>query len=268
MDWNKIRTQCKVVLLAGVEYPDLNGSKFQLRGKRMSTANKITIVVLVLIAVTALALSVGPFRQHMAGPKADCPPYATVSTPESMLQAIREKELVAVNCILDAGYEIDAIIAHGDTALDEAAYFGRVEIVEELLRRGASVNAGESSTIIKSLLSSFDEDVFPGLPVASEADHFRIGEILLNNGSRVDDPFNEEFKAYDIIISQYCRYDNESRTTYEDFLSRLERSNLPDIRPDMSRAPYIEAQVYRAEAGITIPECVYRSFKAFRIKFN
>lgn len=61
-----------------------------------------------------------------------------------LVAAAQVNDIVAARRLLAAGWPADARGEHGDTALHHAAWYGNVELVRELLRRGAPPDAVEN----------------------------------------------------------------------------------------------------------------------------
>ncbi len=74
---------------------------------------------------------------HFAGAKID----ARSNLGNPLFLAAGQGKLDAVRYLLDEGAKVNARAKLGHTALAEAAYYGHVEVVRELLLHGADINA-------------------------------------------------------------------------------------------------------------------------------
>jgi ankyrin repeat protein len=74
---------------------------------------------------------------HFAGAKIDA--RSNLGSP--LFLAAGEGKLDAVRYLLDEDANVNARETLGHTALAEAAYYGHVEVVKELLLHGADINA-------------------------------------------------------------------------------------------------------------------------------
>ena len=82
---------------------------------------------------------------HFAGANVN----AQGSTGAPLLVAAGEGNLDVVRYLLDEGAEVDARDSSGATALAEAAYYGHLAVVKELLLRGADINVvGQGGTAL------------------------------------------------------------------------------------------------------------------------
>jgi hypothetical protein len=90
---------------------------------------------------------------------------------DSLLQAVRQGDAVAVKAALDAGVPVDAKFRYDRTALSFAADRGNVEIVKLLVERGADVNAKDSFYGVTPILW------------AAANDHPDVARYLLSHGA-------------------------------------------------------------------------------------
>ena len=97
---------------------------------------------------------------HLSGAKVDA--RSNLGSP--LFLAAGEGKLDAVRYLLDEGANVNASEVKGHTALAEAAYYGHVNVVKELLLHGADINAvsdegtaldiavGRKNTVVADLL--------------------------------------------------------------------------------------------------------------------
>jgi ankyrin repeat protein len=82
---------------------------------------------------------------HFAGAKINT--ESNLGSP--LFVAASEGNLQAVRYLLDEGANVNARVKFGNTALAEAAYYGHVPVVKELLLRGADINViGDDGTAL------------------------------------------------------------------------------------------------------------------------
>ena len=87
---------------------------------------------------------------HFAGAKID----ARSNLGNPLFLAAGEGKLNAVRYLLDEGANVNAPENLGHTALAEAAYYGHVDVVKELLLHGADINAvGDDGTALDIAIS-------------------------------------------------------------------------------------------------------------------
>ncbi|THW99794.1 hypothetical protein D6D13_09929 [Aureobasidium pullulans] len=87
----------------------------------------------------------------------------------------------SVRVLLDRGTDIDAGSTMGRSALQIAAHEGHVELVKDLIRRGANVNARNRHCSTKN-----SEPHTTALTAASNNGHVRTVQILLEHGSDIN----------------------------------------------------------------------------------
>ena len=86
---------------------------------------------------------------------------------------IRGTPVEVIDLLIDAGVDVDVADMDGETALMNAIYWGRIEIAERLIERGADVNLSNISTL-ESLIhfaSSFDRPKLLPLLLERGADY-------------------------------------------------------------------------------------------------
>lgn len=234
------------------------------------TTTRTTIIGAVAVLGLLAGLIASPQLRHAFGP--DCTQYQAGATADAMNQAVRANDIDAVRCILDGGFDVNAIVQSDRVALDLAASHGRLELVAFLLDRGAVVNVTERPTISRALTglgldyeasTDPDEDM-----ISSLEEHYRVIELLLENGSRLDELHTEEVTIYISLILNYCDVEVADRATYTAFLDRLERMKLPQIKPD-KRTRVIIGYLW-GYVGLDLMDgsCLQRSMNAFPISFD
>ena len=84
--------------------------------------------------------------------------------------AAGEGRLESVRYLLDQGAEVNAREKLGDTALTEAAYYGHLDIVKELIFHGADVNMiGDDGT---------------ALDIATNRKHAEVADLVRHHGGK------------------------------------------------------------------------------------
>ncbi len=131
-----------------------------------------------LITTIASVLVVGCEESQQSPPAAETKPVepiaeATPEPPKAKAPDISIHEVAALGNIeavkqfLDSGTDVNAKDKTGGTPLDEAVGWGRKDIVELLIAKGADVN------------SKFDDDGSTPLQLAAWKGHFDTAELLI-----------------------------------------------------------------------------------------
>ena len=132
-----------------------------------------------LLTTIAAVLLVGCGEAQQSTPQAEAKPVEPVAEdtkPEpptakapdiSIHEAAALGNIEAVKQFLDSGTDVNAKDETGGTPLDEAAGWGRKDIVELLIAKGADVNA------------RFDDDGSTPLHLAAWKGHFETAELLI-----------------------------------------------------------------------------------------
>lgn len=103
---------------------------------------------------------------HFAGAKIN----AQTNLGSPLFVAAAEGNVPAVRYLLDEGADINAREKLGNTALTEAAYYGRLDVVKELLLRGADIDAiGADGT---------------ALDIAVSKNNAAVADLLKHRGAR------------------------------------------------------------------------------------
>ena len=139
-----------------------------------------------LITTIAAVLLVGCGESQLSAPAREVKavePVGEGATPEptavkapdiSVHKAAALGDIEVVKQFLDSGTDVNAKDETGGTPLDEAAGWGRNDIVELLIAKGADVNA------------KFDDDGSTPLHLSAWRGHFETAELLIAAGSEVN----------------------------------------------------------------------------------
>lgn len=234
------------------------------------TKTWMMIIGAVAVLVLFAGLTVLPKLRHAFMP--DCSQYRAGATADTMYQAIRANDVDAVRCVLDGGFDINSIVRSEETALDQAASDGRLELVKFLLDSGAVVNAANEPTIVQAFTGlGLDADASTDPDeemISSLDDHFRTIELLLKNGSRLDEPYFQDAGIYIGFVMSFCDAEVIDRTAYLDFLERLSRMGLPKIKPNKQNRVIIGYLWGYVGLDLMDGSCLQRSMSAFPISFD
>ena len=133
-----------------------------------------TIAAVVLVGCGESQQST-PTPEVKAVSEAATPEPTTVKAPDiSVHKAAALGDIEGVKQFLDSGTDVNAKDETGGTLLDEAAGWGRNDIVELLITKGADVNA------------KFDDDGSTPLHLSAWRGHFETAELLIAAGSKVN----------------------------------------------------------------------------------
>jgi len=126
-------------------------------------------------------------------------------TAEGLFQAVKQGDLDAVKAVLDRDPDLlQARDPEGLSAVLLAAYYGRREILGDLLRRGPRLTVFEAAAagVLErvrraldddaSLATAFAPDGYTALGLASFFGHLEIVNLLLGRGANVNAPSRNE----------------------------------------------------------------------------
>jgi len=106
-------------------------------------------------------------------------------TPQHLLLAMYsdkppDEDIVAIRFFVDPDADVDAVDNNNSTLLHSASYDGKVKFAQQLLERGANINARNERgrTPLHRVLAELDDD--------SGASYFDTIQLLLDNGADVD----------------------------------------------------------------------------------
>jgi ankyrin repeat protein len=134
--------------------------------------------LLVAVAVASLGLTtIAPFRVVNASAQSAVPIHQSEKSPDpldvALLEAADDGNLRAIQRLLDAGANVNAVISGDGSPLIVAAREGSVAAVRLLLDRGAEVNLGVTG----------DGNA---LIMAAREGHLEIVQLLLDRGAEID----------------------------------------------------------------------------------
>ncbi len=126
-------------------------------------------------------------------------------TAESLFQAVKQSDLAAVKAILDRDPGLlEARDPNGLSVLLVATYYGRKEILNDLLGRGPRLTVFEAAAAgvpgpvrqavdeNASLATAYAPDGYTALGLASFFGHLEIVNLLLGRGAEVNAPSRNE----------------------------------------------------------------------------
>ena len=126
-------------------------------------------------------------------------------TAEDLFQAVKQGDLAAVNSVLDRDPDLlQARDPGGLSAVLLAAYYGRKEVLNDLLGRGPRLTVFEAAAagVLEhvrlavdddaSLATAFAPDGYTALGLASFFGHLEIVNLLLGRGAEVNAPSRNE----------------------------------------------------------------------------
>jgi ankyrin repeat protein len=206
---------------------------------------------------------------------------AVVRKNKGLFIAAKDGNLAGVKAALDAGANIDEVGEDGQTSLYIASFFNRIDVVKELLDRGANIEAesnGETSlhiasnqgciTIVRLLLArgaNIDAETSDGMTslwIAIEAGELDVVRLLLARGANIEKidhngntpllfaSYVGDFRLVNLLLEKGAdrnRKNRDGKTAYE--IAKTEQIRvllrpIPPVAIEETTIPFANQKVY------------------------